>query len=183
MRRWNIWIMVLIVIGCIFYLSSIPGLRVLPVLRQLNSFISGFDVYFIRIAQEISQRLPMDTNELNPIRTVSKDFYAYAKENPIILEFLLRKMAHVFVFFCLTLTVFLLTNQYTKKSISAAFLAFLITTLFAALDEFHQSFVDGRVSSFIDVGIDMIGIIMATFVIGFSIFITKKWSGKESPIK
>lgn len=183
MKKWNIWIIVVIVIGGIFYLSSIPGLRVLPILKQLNTIIRSFDVYFIRIAQEISQRLPMDTNELTPIRTVSNDFYAYAKANPIIIEFILRKIAHIFVFFCLTLSLFLLINQYTKKTMSAAFFAPLTTGIFAALDEFHQSFVEGRVSSIIDVGIDLVGIIMASLVILFSIFITKKWSGKQIPIK
>jgi len=183
MKKWNIWIIVVIVIGGIFYLSSIPGLRVLPILKNLYSIIRGFDVYFIRIAQEISQRLPINSNELTPIGTISNDFYTYAKANPIIIEFFLRKTAHIFVFFCLTLLLFLLINQYTKKTISAAFLAALATTIFAALDEFHQSFVDGRVSSLIDVGIDLVGILMATMLLLFSIFITKKWSRKQSPMK
>lgn len=182
MRKRNAWIVVFIVIGSIFYLSSVPGLRVLPVLKQLNAVLRHFDVYFIRLAEFIANRLPVNTNELSPLQTASNDFYAYAKANPVILEYLLRKLAHIFVFFILTIVIFYLVNQYTKRSITAAIIAFTIATVFAALDEFHQSFVDGRVSSLIDVAIDLIGILAATFLILFAIFITKKWSDENGPI-
>ncbi|MCD8503363.1 MAG: VanZ family protein [Bacillaceae bacterium] len=163
-------------------MSSVPGLRVLPVLKQLNAMLSRFDVYFIRVAEFIANRLPVNTNELSPLQTASNDFYAYAKANPVILEFILRKLAHIVVFFILTIVIFYLVNQYTKKSITAAMFAFIIATVLAALDEFHQSFVDGRVSSLIDVFIDLIGISTATFLILFAIFITKKWSKDDGPI-
>lgn len=167
--------MILVIAG-IFYLSSISGLRVLPVFKQLNVFLTGFDIYFERFAVVISERLPVDTNELGPIRSVSRDFYYYASNNPLIIEFLLRKLAHVFVFFVLTVVLFFAVHQYTKKSVTATGIAFGFASLLAAADEYRQSFVEGRVSSLIDVGIDMIGILMATLLILFSIFITKKWS-------
>ncbi|SET77063.1 VanZ like family protein [Natronincola peptidivorans] len=182
MRKFNAWIIAIITVGTIFYLSSIPGLRVLPVLRQLNTVIMRFDVYFVQIAEFISQRLPMDVNELSPIQAASNDFYMYAKANPVIIEFLLRKIAHVVVFFFLTIVIFFLLNQYTKKSVSAALLAFFMAFTFAALDEYRQSFVDGRVSSLIDVGINLIGITMATGLIFFAIIITKKTSKKENAL-
>ncbi|SCY79696.1 VanZ family protein [Alkaliphilus peptidifermentans] len=182
MKKINAWIIAIITIGGIFYLSSIPGLRVLPVLRQLNTIVMRFDVYFIRIAEIIAQRLPVDMNELTPIQTVSNDFYAYAQANPVIIEFLLRKIAHVFVFFSLTIVLFFLLNQYTYKTYSAVLISFFTATTIAALDEFRQSFTDGRVSSLIDVGIDLIGITMATLLILFSLFITKKSKQKLPPI-
>lgn len=182
MRKLNAWIIVIIVVGGIFYLSSIPGLRVVPVLSQLNSLLLRFDSVFIKISELIAHRLPVNMNELNPIRTAGNDFYAYAKANPIIIEFILRKIAHVVVFFILTIAIFFLLNQYTKRSISAAFLAYLITAIIAALDEYRQSFTDGRVASLIDVGIDLIGITLATLLILFAIFITKKWTPEKSPL-
>lgn len=183
MKRWNAWLIVIIIMGGIFYLSSIPGLRVLPVLKQVSSIAMKFDLSFIEGAEKISERLPIDLNELNHFKTASSDFYVYAKENPIIIEFILRKIAHIIVFFLLTLAIFFLINQYTKKSITAAFLAYIICAIMAALDELRQSFVDGRVSSLIDVGIDLIGITSATFLIIFAIVITKKWSDGKGPLR
>ncbi|ABR47001.1 VanZ family protein [Alkaliphilus metalliredigens QYMF] len=182
MKKWKAWMIVIGIIGGIFYLSSIPGLRVLPILKEFNTFIMRFDVYFIRMAEIIAQRLPMDSNELTPFQTASNDFYVYAKANPVIIEFILRKIAHMVVFFCLTIAIFFLFNQYTKKSTTAVLFAFILTTVFAALDEFRQSFVDGRVSSLIDVFIDAIGITFATLLILFAIFITKKWSNEKGPL-
>jgi VanZ family protein len=182
MKKASVWIGVAIVLGGIFYLSSISGLRVLPIFKQLNSFLLQFDVFFVKLAEIISMRLPIDTNELRPIQNVSNDFYYYVKTNPLIMEFILRKIAHIFVFFWLNIVLFFAINQYTKKSISASFIAFILSFLFAVMDEYRQSFVDGRVSSAIDVGIDLIGIILATLLILFSIFITKKWSDNKGPI-
>lgn len=174
MKQWKTWIVALSILGGIFYLSSIPGLRVLPVLTQINAFLMRFDVYFVRAAEVIAQRLPIDTNELGPFQRVSNDFYAYAKANPVILEFILRKIAHTMVFFFLTLAVFSVLNQYTKTALRAVFSAFAISTIIAALDEFRQSFVDGRVSSLIDVFINMVGITIATLSLVFFIYIMRK---------
>jgi VanZ family protein len=40
-------------------------------------------------------------------------------------------------------------------------LALLMALLFSLSDEFHQSFVQGRTSSLVDVGIDMVGTVIA----------------------
>ena len=45
--------------------------------------------------------------------------------------------------------------------------AFIGVVLWAAMDEFHQSFVPTRTASFMDVGIDPAGGILTLFVIGF----------------
>ncbi len=173
-KRWKAWIIVLCFLGGIFYLSSIPGLRVLPVLSKIYSIIMRFDVIFIRMAEIIAQRLPMDIGELGPFRTVSSDFYTYAQANPGLIEFILRKIAHAMMFYFLTIAVFFVLNQYTKKSMTAACITFILVALFAALDEFRQSFVNGRVSSMIDVGIDLIGITLATLMIMFFISLLQK---------
>ena len=64
MRRFNTWLIAIIAIGGIFYLSSIPGLRVLPVLRQLNVILRGFDSYFVSFAQFLSRHIPVDMGSL-----------------------------------------------------------------------------------------------------------------------
>lgn len=179
MKKHFALILVIVIIGSIFYLSSIPGLRVMPVLRQVHTLVVKLDFGIAELGESIAHKLPIDTNELNPVRTISGDFYSYARENPRIIEFLLRKLAHVTIFFFLTVALFILFYQYIKKPSLAVFCAFFIATVLAFLDEYHQYFVDNRVGSFIDVGIDMLGIFTAIFFIYFSLFITRRWIEKE----
>ena len=49
------------------------------------------------------------------------------------------------------------------KSKFRILIGFAATVLFAALDEFHQTFVPGRSGNFTDVCIDSIGAVIASF--------------------
>ena len=53
--------------------------------------------------------------------------------------------------------IYLARAQY----LSRFFWVFVVATLYAATDEFHQSFVPGRTASFFDLGMDSIGILFA----------------------
>jgi VanZ family protein len=70
----------------------------------------------------------------------------------------LRKTGHVSEFALL----FLLLRRALAHTISGALpmniAAILVTVLYAASDEYHQSFVPGRTSSIYDVGVDSAGI-------------------------
>lgn len=66
MRQWKAWMIAGATIGGVFYLSSIPGLRVLPLFSHFFAFLMRFDVYFVRAAQFVAERLPIDTSELGP---------------------------------------------------------------------------------------------------------------------
>lgn len=80
-----------------------------------------------------------------------------------------RKAAHVTEYFLLTLSIFLPLRVWIQgKSIKrprTCFLSryiiptFLLSVLFASLDEFHQTFVPGRCGTPVDVLVDSIGII------------------------
>ncbi|MCR3922528.1 MAG: VanZ family protein [Firmicutes bacterium] len=166
------WLVMFTLLGILYFLSSIPSLRVLPVLRQLNTLLKYFDVSITNLAAKIAAGLP---SQLAPAKTVSEDFFAYAKRNPLILEFLLRKAAHVFVFFVITLALFLLVRHYFREPWQAVGSAFIGGTIFAFLDEFHQGLVVGRHGSYIDVGIDMIGVITATLLLIFSFWLTNQY--------
>ncbi len=76
-------------------------------------------------------------------------------------DFFLRKIAHMTEFavlFLLLARAFLKCNLSIKK---ALIFAFAISVLYAFFDEYHQSFVLGRVASLIDIGIDNLGILIA----------------------
>jgi len=167
------WLILLSLVGLVFYLSSIPGLQVLPLLRHLNSMLLSLDLNLVKLSEWLAVVIPFDFSELGPLKTLSNDFLIYAYDNPAIIEFLLRKIAHVTIFFLVTVAFFLLTSQYTKKSRNAIIIAFLGGTTMAFLDEYRQSFVPTRVSSLMDIFINFTGVSIALFFIIFSLFITK----------
>lgn len=74
-----------------------------------------------------------------------------------LLDLVLRKSAHLFVFAVLAMLVLRAvrpTGRATMASLAAAGVA---TVAYAAFDEWHQTFVAGRVGSPRDVAIDAVG--------------------------
>lgn len=81
-------------------------------------------------------------------------------------HFIIRKIAHIFEFGVLTFLIFRILGQTEKRHIYwNMFWAFIFTTLYAVSDEYHQYLVPGRFGLYSDVLIDMIGIIIATWLI------------------
>lgn len=75
-----------------------------------------------------------------------------------VLDYLVKKFAHAVGYGALALSYL---HAFTKKNY---FLAWLFTLLYAATDEFHQSFVTGRNSSLVDIFVfDNIGAVVALF--------------------
>jgi VanZ family protein len=84
----------------------------------------------------------------------------------VFIHVLIRKAAHVTEYFVLGLLLF---RTFRGDSVSSwnwrwSFLALVIVVLWAAGDEFHQSFVPTRTASFMDVAIDTAGGILAQLV-------------------
>lgn len=84
-----------------------------------------------------------------------------------VLTLLIRKGAHAFEFAVLSALTFrvlqLFTKHGTKRMLPEAF---IFTVLYAASDEFHQTFVAGRCGTPKDVLIDSAGAILALCIIG-----------------
>lgn len=170
--RKTAWFVVLGLIAFLYAASSIPGLRVLPVLRQLFYVGAGFDAMYAWLAQWIATKIPLNFSELAYMDQVMQDFLVYVRENPVVIEFFLRKLAHVFVFFIITIALFFLLYQYIHSAALALVLSFLGGFVLAVLDEFRQSFVPDRVASAVDVFVDMIGVTLGILLIVFSLIIT-----------
>ncbi len=77
-------------------------------------------------------------------------------------DLVLRKLAHASVFGLLTLLWFRALGPVTRRALLAAV---VIAFLYAISDEYHQTFVDGRHGSPVDVGIDSIGIAAAVLLV------------------
>ncbi len=175
--RKTAWFFFIVILGLIYVASSIPGLRVLPVLRLVFLATEAFSGFFSQIAVWLASQIPLDFSELGYIDAVSRDFLMYTRENPIVIEFFMRKLAHVFVFFLLTLALFFLLYQYVPSAGLCLFLSYAGGFVLAVLDEYRQSFVPGRVASAVDVLIDMIGVTLAVCMIMFSLVITSGQGG------
>lgn len=73
---------------------------------------------------------------------------------------LTRKIGHILEYFALSFffTAFLTNFFYiTKNKIIIIFYSFLFITIYASLDEFHQTFIANRNGSITDIIIDTIG--------------------------
>jgi VanZ family protein len=85
------------------------------------------------------------------------------------LDLILRKMAHVteyFVLFMLTLRAFENSElSWQKKTI--ILISVIFSVLYAASDEYHQSFVPTRGPSVIDVCIDSVGVLIGYLLIKY----------------
>ena len=82
-----------------------------------------------------------------------------------------RKLAHMTEYFLLAISVSFPLYVYGVRGIWLSLLAGMICVGFAALDEYHQSFVAGRGPSKKDVGIDSIGVFAGIIMMQFICFL------------
>ncbi len=176
LQKWA-WLIVLFMVGMLFFLSSIPGLRVLPVLSLINSIMVSLDLTFVNFSQWLADQVPMETGDIYYLDAATQDFLTYARDNPVIIEFLLRKLAHVVAFFGITIALFFLLHQYIRNSYVAVAVAFFGSGFISVLDEYRQTFVPERYGSIFDVIINMVGVALAVLLILFALFITR--SGRQ----
>lgn len=76
-----------------------------------------------------------------------------------------RKGAHVTEYMLLAMTVYLPMYVYRMRGFFASLLGCAFCVLFATADEWHQSFVAGRVSDPKDILIDSIGVVIGMIII------------------
>lgn len=102
--------------------------------------------------------------------------YDNATLNELIIEFhpYVRKLAHVTEYALLAASVSLPLYVYRIRGIGLTVFASVFCMIFAILDEYHQSFVAGRVASQTDVYIDCIGILIGVILIRILGFIGRK---------
>jgi VanZ family protein len=80
-------------------------------------------------------------------------------------QFAFRKTAHFSAYFLLSMLLFAALRLSNVKMPSVAWLAFVISALYAVSDEVHQLFVDGRSCRLLDIGIDALGAFCAVGLI------------------
>ena len=124
-------------------------------------------------------RFSMDTgsssHELSDlcVRAFNKIVYLFTGKNLILriststysmIEVFFRKLAHMSIYFILSLTVMFILFTFNLKMGKRIMIATLFCFLYALSDEFHQFFVDGRTASFKDCLIDTSGVLLGIIV-------------------
>jgi len=71
--------------------------------------------------------------------------------------FLIRKSAHIFMFFVLGALLYLLMKSFKLSRNKRIGFSILIAAIYGVVDELHQTFVPGRSGELRDVAIDTIG--------------------------
>jgi VanZ family protein len=155
-RGFRIWLtLTILFMGVIYFISNTPYEKqdIKPILEKK-----------VEINENILPDIQLDYDEQRVSSANPYDF----------IEFLFRKAGHIIGYFVLTL-LWLKTLTYTRFSFTIRLLLSSILSLgYAALDEFHQTFVPGRTGHVIDVvAVDLIGVILAILLSTVTRFICK----------
>lgn len=131
-------------------LSFLPALLMMALIfgfSSQNGEASG------NLSYQVSYKIVEIGNNIFDTPLDDDQLHAYARK----IEFPVRKLAHMTEYFLLALCAALPCRLYGLKGRSLLLTVFFVCVIFAAGDEYHQSFVADRGPSVRDVGIDSIG--------------------------
>jgi VanZ family protein len=81
------------------------------------------------------------------------------------IQFIVRKLAHMFLYTILSILVSLIAVTYDFRQDNKAIFSFAVCFLYAISDEIHQLFIGGRSGRIFDVGVDTIGIVIGIMLV------------------
>lgn len=90
------------------------------------------------------------------------------------LNLFIRKTAHFSLYFFMSMLIYTVFALWKKRFLISGIISVLFCSVYAMLDEFHQSFVPGRTPLVKDVIIDTSGAILGT-ILGFMIISSVKF--------
>lgn len=105
---------------------------------------------------------------------------AISAQHYLWIELCFRKLAHMFIYFVLAISVMLFLYTFNMNMYLRMLFSLLFCFIYALSDEFHQLFVDGRGASLFDAFIDtsgaVLGIIAALIIycIAYTLFYKRK---------
>lgn len=135
MKKWLVWIPALLVGYMIIGFSAQDGDTSGGLSRKAASVMVDF----------------AGKTGLVEVNEISRECYIEAMQLPI------RKAAHMTEYMIFTFSVLFGLYYWRHRGLRWLVTALLVTFVFAALDEFHQTFVPGRCGQFVDVLIDTAG--------------------------
>lgn len=152
------------------FIRFIRILRWFPLLIWYR-VIWGFSDQTAAVSGDVSDRfLHRILAGVSPAYVQSEEYLQVATVE--VLSFFERKAAHMFLYFILMMFLLMAFGAFVRGSFKHAIVAGLFCAGFAALDEFHQTFIPGRSGSLQDVVVDMAG---ALIVCG--LWLLLRWTG------
>lgn len=148
-------------------LSFLPAIIVMYMIFQ---FSSQDGVTSSELSYEVSYKLVTFADEQLHLELTDQQIDDYIER----IHHYVRKTAHVTEYFILAVTIAFPLYVYGLRGILLVFLAAFFCVGFAALDEYHQSFVAGRGASIRDVCIDSIGVLPGIYLVRIIGFIGRK---------
>lgn len=88
--------------------------------------------------------------------------YKLSFEDKMNISFFVRKLAHMTEYFILNLSYYYAFNSISENKKRNILICFLLTVFYACTDEYHQTFIEGRVGTIKDVLIDSTGTLIAS---------------------
>ncbi len=161
-RRWMVIIPMLIVLLGIFILSSQSYGQ-----QTIHPWLTTehMEQRLIRLLRHI--RFMYDGQEIS-VRSMGGSNVA---------EFMVRKLAHLFLYGCLSFTMLMSAWVLLPWRKSASIGATLgLSLLLALADEFNQQFYAERTARLADVGIDLVGAVLGAiaFLIGYLLYVQRR---------
>lgn len=150
------WILAIMWMAFIFYMSAQTGTESADMsspiaVKVARVFVPGFD----------------DLSEGKQINVIVKT------------EVIIRKGAHLTEYAILGFLIYLVVQMYVIKKIYASAESWILATVYAASDEFHQMFVGGRSPQIRDVCIDSAGAVTGVLVCMLITFLILKLCNKK----
>jgi len=148
-------------------LSFIPAFAMMFFIFYMSSQPAGESS---GLSYEVSKALVLGYNRLGHKGLSDMSLAALA----VAIHAIVRKIAHVLEYFMLAICVGLPFYVYRIRGIGLMFLTGFICVAYAALDEYHQTFVPGRSGEPRDVLIDSIGIFFGVLLVRIIGYIGRK---------
>lgn len=151
----------------IFFLKPLSFLPALAMMYVIYGFSAQDAGASSNLSYQVSYKIVEIGNEILDKGLDETQIADYADQ----IGYPVRKLAHMTEYFLLAVSVSFPLYVYGIRGLWLPILAGGFCVGFAALDEYHQSFVAGRGPSKKDVGIDSIGILAGVLIVQFFCFI------------
>lgn len=151
-------------------LKKLKPLSFIPLIIML-SMIFSFSAQDGEASGKLSYEISYKIIEIKSMVLNENKTEAEIAEGADDIHFYVRKAGHMTEYFILALTIIFPLYIYNIRGKRLFIMTLLLSACFAGLDEYHQSFVDGRGPSVKDVGIDSMGALIGDSI---SYFILKR---------
>lgn len=171
-KKLILWTLTILQICVIFSFSLQNDVKSSSLSEPLTEKIKGHE----EIKQELNEKKDETGEKLYKSKSAVE---MVAKSRFEKVEYLIRKCAHLFIFFVLEILIFMLISCYGVNKFITVLSGFLFSIAVAFVDETIQLFVPGRAGQFIDVLVDTSGAVLGAILFIFGGFLYEKFKTRR----